>query len=103
FTELGRLRSYVPTTIPFLATSATLPPLVLSDLQARLHFSMQETFLVTLGNHRPNITKVLVPMRLADDFGGGLEDRIVCGLGPDRSRVTKKLSRDVALHPDGQK
>ena len=26
FGELGRLRSYVPTSVPFLATSATLPP-----------------------------------------------------------------------------
>jgi superfamily II DNA helicase RecQ len=69
FGELGRLRSYVPTSVPFLATSATLPPLVLDDIQSRLHFSGPETFLVNLGNHRANITNILIPTRTANDFG----------------------------------
>jgi superfamily II DNA helicase RecQ len=68
FGELGRLRSYVPVSIPFLATSATLPPTVLADIQSRLHFSARDTFLVNLGNHRANITSILVPMRTANDF-----------------------------------
>src|SRR5438046_9790081 len=59
FGELGRLRSYVPTSVPFLATSATLPPHVLSDIACRLHFSVQTPFLVTLGNHRPNLITIL--------------------------------------------
>jgi superfamily II DNA helicase RecQ len=69
FGELGRLRSFVRTSVPVLATSLTLPPLVLSDIQFRLHFSVRETFLVNLGNHRANITNILVPMRTAHDFG----------------------------------
>jgi superfamily II DNA helicase RecQ len=69
FRELGRLRSYVPTSVPFLATSATLPPLVLCNIQTRLHFSEPDTFLVNLGNHRANITNILMPMRTANDFG----------------------------------
>ena len=69
FGELGRLRSYVPTSVPFLATSATLLPMVLHDIQARLHFSEPDTFLVNLGNHRANITNILVPMRTANDLG----------------------------------
>lgn len=69
FGELGRLRSCVPTSVPFLATSATLPPLVLSDIQTRLHFTWTDTFYVNLGNHRANITNILVPMRTATDLG----------------------------------
>ena len=69
FGELGRLRSYVPTSVPILATSATLQPMVLCDIQARLHFSAQDMFLVNLGNHRANITNILVKMRIANDFG----------------------------------
>ena len=69
FGELGRLRSFVPTSVPILATSATLQPLVLCDIQSQLHLSVQETFLVNLGNHRANITNILVPMRTANDFG----------------------------------
>jgi superfamily II DNA helicase RecQ len=69
FGELGRLRSFVSTSVPVLATSATLTPSVLCDIQTRLHFSVQETLLINLGNHQANITTLLVPMRTANDFG----------------------------------
>ena len=69
FGELGQLHSFVPTSVPILATSATLQPLVLNDIQSRLHFSVQDTFLVNLGNHRANITNLLMQMRTANDFG----------------------------------
>ena len=69
FGELGRLRSFVQTSVPILATSATLQPMVLCDVQSRLHFSAQEVFLVNLGNHRANITNILIQMRTANDFG----------------------------------
>jgi superfamily II DNA helicase RecQ len=68
FRELGRLRSYVPTSIPFLATSATLSALVLGDIQTRLHFSGPDTFLVNLGNHRANITNIFIPICTANNF-----------------------------------
>jgi superfamily II DNA helicase RecQ len=65
FGELGRLRSYVQTTVPFLATSATLPCLVLADVQSKLQFIEDETYIVNLGNNRPNLTPVLCQMRSA--------------------------------------
>jgi len=68
FRELGRLYSFVPTSVPFLATSATLPPLVLSDVTYQLGFSVDDTLLVDLGNHHPNVTTVLVKMNLAKDL-----------------------------------
>jgi superfamily II DNA helicase RecQ len=63
FGELRRLRSYVQTTVPCLATSATLPPLILADVKDKLQFSEEETFLVNLGNDRPNLMYILCLMR----------------------------------------
>jgi len=68
FGELGHLRSFVSTSVPFLATSVMLPPQVLSDVTYWLWFSAKETFLVNLGNHRPNLTMVLVKMGAAKDL-----------------------------------
>lgn len=113
FGELGRLRSYVPTSVPFLATSATLPPLVLSDIQTRLHFTGSDTFLVNLGNHRANITNILVPMRTATDLGAldFLADEALAGK-PLRRTIVFFNSRDLAfkgsrylrgLFPEAQK
>ena len=70
FSELGRLRCYVPTSVPFLATSATLPPLVLAEVRSKLNLSGEDTYLVNLGNDRPNITSILVLLRgAASDLG----------------------------------
>ena len=97
FGELGRLRSFVPTSIPVLATSATLTPLALSDIRSRLHFSAQETFLVNLGNHRANITNILVPMRTANDLGtlDFLADEALSGQ-PLRRTIVFFNTRDLA-------
>ncbi|KAH9966622.1 P-loop containing nucleoside triphosphate hydrolase protein [Russula dissimulans] len=68
FGELGRLRSFVPTSVPFLAMSATLPPHVLSDVTYRLGFWANDTLLVNLGNHRANVTMILIKMASAKDL-----------------------------------
>src|SRR5580700_7351493 len=62
FSELGTLRSYVPTSVPFLVTSATLPPLVLDEVRQNLTFSQTQTFFVNLGNERLNITPIVCRM-----------------------------------------
>lgn len=59
YAELGKLRSYVPDSVPFLVTSATLPPLMLDEVLQKLCFSMKRTFFVNLGNERLNITPVI--------------------------------------------
>ncbi|PCH39607.1 hypothetical protein WOLCODRAFT_85959 [Wolfiporia cocos MD-104 SS10] len=59
YDELAKLRSFVPLSIPFLATSATLPPHVLADVRLKLCMSDTRTFLVNLGNDRPNITPLV--------------------------------------------
>ncbi|GBE83952.1 hypothetical protein SCP_0510110 [Sparassis crispa] len=59
FAELEKLRSFVPRHIPFLITSATLPPPVLSEVHSKLHFDAESTFHLNLGNDRPNITPIV--------------------------------------------
>ncbi|KAH9965470.1 P-loop containing nucleoside triphosphate hydrolase protein [Russula dissimulans] len=68
FGELGQLRSFVPNSVPFLATSATLSLHVLADVTSQQGFSDDETLLVDLGNHRPNVTTILVRMNAAKDL-----------------------------------
>jgi superfamily II DNA helicase RecQ len=63
FSELGKLRSCFPTWVPILVTSATLPPHVLDEVQAKLCLSSSRTFLVNLGNSRPNIMMIACRMR----------------------------------------
>jgi superfamily II DNA helicase RecQ len=63
FGELGRLRSYVPATIPFLVTSATLPTHILDNVVQKLHVSESRSVFINLGNDCSNITHMVCPMR----------------------------------------
>lgn len=56
FSRLGELRAFVGESVPFLVTSATLPPHILSQTRKVLHFEPSKTFHLNLGNDRPNIT-----------------------------------------------
>jgi superfamily II DNA helicase RecQ len=70
YAELGKLRSYVPTSVPFLVTSATLPPPMLDEVLQKLCFSLKQTFIINLGNERLNITPVVCRLRgAARDLG----------------------------------
>jgi superfamily II DNA helicase RecQ len=62
FSELGRLRFYVPGTIPFLVTSATLPTHILDNVVQKLHISKSRSVFINLGNDCPNITHVVCRM-----------------------------------------
>lgn len=54
--DLAKLHSHVPIGVPMLATSATLTPLVFEDVARSLQISLPTTFVLNLGNNRPNIT-----------------------------------------------
>ncbi|KAF8833152.1 P-loop containing nucleoside triphosphate hydrolase protein, partial [Paxillus ammoniavirescens] len=73
YSKLGELRSYVPTTVPILATSATLAPSALEEVRDKLHINPKKSFFVNLGNDRPNITPSVIQMRNASDYGALLE------------------------------
>lgn len=53
FSELGCLQSFVPATIPFLVTSATLPTHILNNVVQKLHLIKSCLVLINLGNNCP--------------------------------------------------
>ncbi|KAH7917208.1 P-loop containing nucleoside triphosphate hydrolase protein [Leucogyrophana mollusca] len=52
---LGTLRAFVPAHVPFLVTSATLPPPVLAQVRSVVHIQPSTSYHVNLGTDRPNI------------------------------------------------
>ncbi|KAH7903826.1 P-loop containing nucleoside triphosphate hydrolase protein, partial [Hygrophoropsis aurantiaca] len=56
YMQLGALRAFVPNHVPFLVTSATLPPAVLSQVHAVLQFQPSTTYQLNLGTDRPNLS-----------------------------------------------
>ncbi|KAJ3552473.1 hypothetical protein NM688_g4132 [Phlebia brevispora] len=69
YRQLATIRSLVPLNVPFLATSATMPPNVLADIQHTLHFASHRTFFLNLGNDRPNITLLVSRLQSPKDLG----------------------------------
>ncbi|KAF9537693.1 P-loop containing nucleoside triphosphate hydrolase protein, partial [Agrocybe pediades] len=63
YSQLGTLRAYVPSDVPFLVTSATLPPSVLSDVHRTMHMTLKTTYHVNRGTDRPNITWLAQEMK----------------------------------------
>lgn len=69
FDELGKLRSYLTNTTPFLIASATLTPALLDETLDKLEYNRNKMFKVNLGNDRPNITPIIATLPGgADDF-----------------------------------
>ena len=66
--KLGDLRSYVPTNIPILATSATLAPAALKEVQDTLQINSSSMFFLNIGNDRPNITPSVIKMQNSSDY-----------------------------------
>ena len=66
--KLGDLRSYVPTNVPILATSATLAPATLKEVQHKLQIDSSNMFFLNLGNDRPNITPSVIEMQNSSDY-----------------------------------
>ena len=66
--KLGDLRSYVPTNVPILATSATLAPAALKEVQHQLQIDSSNMFFLNLGNDRPNITPSVIEMQNSSDY-----------------------------------
>jgi superfamily II DNA helicase RecQ len=63
YSDVGKLRSLFPPSVPFLAVSATLPPHILAQVQLTLGYSEDDTMFVNLGNNRSNITPIVSRMR----------------------------------------
>ncbi|KAI0692066.1 P-loop containing nucleoside triphosphate hydrolase protein, partial [Cerioporus squamosus] len=65
FSELVTMRSHLGSRRPFLLVSATLAPFMLADVFTKLEFSADTTYIVNLGNDRPNITLIVHRMKAA--------------------------------------
>jgi hypothetical protein len=53
--SLGMLRAFIANKVPFLVTSATLPPLVLAQVHTTVHMQVDTSYHVNLGTDQPNI------------------------------------------------
>ena len=65
YSKVDRLRSFVPPNIPFLATSATLPPTSFIEICKLLEISISHGFHLNLGNDRSNLTPIVWPLKAA--------------------------------------
>ncbi|KAJ7281294.1 P-loop containing nucleoside triphosphate hydrolase protein [Mycena rebaudengoi] len=63
YAALGTLRAFVPTHVPFLVASATLPPPVLAQVRQTMHIRADNSYHVNLGTDRPNISWVCRKMQ----------------------------------------
>ena len=64
----GDLHSYVPTNIPILATSVTLAPATLKEVQHQLQIDSSNMFFLNLGNNWPNITPSVIEMQNSSNY-----------------------------------
>ncbi|KAF8878327.1 P-loop containing nucleoside triphosphate hydrolase protein [Infundibulicybe gibba] len=55
YSQLGTLRAFIPTTVPFLVTSATLMPQALAQVRLITHIAASSSYHLNLGVDRPNI------------------------------------------------
>ncbi|KAL1746002.1 P-loop containing nucleoside triphosphate hydrolase protein [Schizophyllum fasciatum] len=65
---LHKLRALFPATVPFLAATATLPPLALKEVCDKLHIDLDESYFVNLGNDRHNISQHVRFINSARDY-----------------------------------
>ena len=68
---LGRLRIFLPETIPFYVPSATLPPVVLRDVKKVLRLREANTFSLLRSNDRPDL---ILSARFMDHPASSYED-----------------------------
>ncbi|KAG1882049.1 P-loop containing nucleoside triphosphate hydrolase protein, partial [Suillus tomentosus] len=66
YAELGTLHARVPTNVPFVLASATLPEHILDDIRERLQIS-KDFHHIQLTNARPNIALSVRVMKFADE------------------------------------
>jgi bloom syndrome protein len=82
YSQLEKLRAFVPSHIPILLTSATFPPRALADTCDRLHISPEKSFFLNLGNHRANIAPSVIHMDSSKDY------EAIHKILPDPNKIT---------------
>ncbi|PCH45073.1 hypothetical protein WOLCODRAFT_77371, partial [Wolfiporia cocos MD-104 SS10] len=94
YAELHKLHAFVPCHVPFLATSATLPPHILNDVMQKLCIRPQNTYFVNRGNDRPNIT--VAAFRMA----GGASNLSALNFALDEAIEGGSLERTIIFFND---
>ncbi|KII86510.1 hypothetical protein PLICRDRAFT_114420, partial [Plicaturopsis crispa FD-325 SS-3] len=68
YSLVEKFRAFVPTHIPFLATSATLPSAALTETCMKLNIDLPKSFFLNLGNDRPNLTPTVIRIKSTNDY-----------------------------------
>jgi superfamily II DNA helicase RecQ len=68
YKRLAELRTFVPESVPILATSATLTPDALADTVQTLGIDKDECFFLNMGNRRTNLHFSAFPMKGMSDY-----------------------------------
>ncbi len=68
YSELDKLRTFVPHGTPIVGFSATVVRKALNDISRTLHIDLSISFFLNLGNDRPNIKYTVLPMKSGDDL-----------------------------------
>lgn len=63
YSDVNKLRSFVAPQIPFLVTSATLPPTSFTEICQLLEISTSRGFHLNLGNDRTNLMPIVWPLK----------------------------------------
>ncbi len=105
FGELEKLCSYIALDIPILAASATLTPTVLAEVQQKLSYSADNTYLLDLGNDRHNIMPIVSHMKTARNLTAldFVLDKALCESGQPLVRTliyvnTRELAENTWSH-----
>ncbi|TRM56542.1 P-loop containing nucleoside triphosphate hydrolase protein [Schizophyllum amplum] len=89
YAMLHKLRALFPSTIPFLAATATLPPAARDEVCAELNIDLHDSYFVNLGNDRPNITQEVRFVESAHDYAALAE------LLPTNARTAKDIPKTL--------
>jgi superfamily II DNA helicase RecQ len=65
YSNVDRLRSFVTPNIPFLTTSATLPPTSFTEICQLLEILTSSAFHLNLGNDQSNLMPIIWPLKAA--------------------------------------
>lgn len=82
YAEVSKLRAFMPSEIPVLLTSATLPPLALSEVCSEMNVDCEDSFFLNLGNRQSNISYAVHHMDSSKDFSA------IHALLPDPNKIT---------------
>lgn len=99
YAKLGTLRAFVPSHIPVLVTSATLPPAVLAQVRAAMHIDPLTSYHVNLGIDRPNIAWEVRHMKAGKSDLESLSFLLPTssGEGETRFKQTMVFGDDIAI------